>query len=285
MSTTRSTRTRTSRSAGFTLVELLVSIGLMALLATLASTGYYAAARGMADRGVETDVKSMIRQTMQRALIDQVPTALIFYNQRLKEDVGDDGEEVVVGTAVAIRMAGRVSQVSGAYLIDEFADLNYTYPTNSRSSGDMGMPIYRLNGVRNGLSTCRTVVDGNVQQAFGSQGQADYMIAAGYATNVVLWAFKRKSGYSNWKAGDAYATEISSLRLPAGYYFGSKAPTEYKPVDPSGTKGLVFDPLESSMDGNLNKYEFNLAGNVVVSSVGADGKVRTVATINDVDDK
>lgn len=265
---------------GFTLVELLVSIGLMALLATLSTTGYYAASRGMADRGAVTDVKSIIRQTMQRSLIDQVPTALIFYNQCLKKDDGENDEEVVVGTAVAIRMAGRISQVDGTRLIDEFADLNYTYPTNSNGS-NMGMPIYRLNGVRDGLSGCRTVVAGNVRP----WEQQDYMIATGYATNVVLWAFERKDGFSNWKAGDAYATEIASLRLPAGYYFGSKAPTEYKPVDPSGMKGLVFDPLESSMDGNLNKYEFNLAGNVVVSSVGADGKARTVATINDVDDK
>lgn len=284
MSTTRNTKTGASRQAGFTLVELLVSIGLMALLATLASTGYYAAARGMADRGVETDVKSIIRQTMQRALIDQVPTALIFYNQRLKEDVGDDGEEVVCGTAVAIRMAGRVSQVSGDYLIDEFADLNCTYPTNSRS-GDMGMPLYRLNGARNGLSGCRTIVDSNIQPAFGSSGAADYMIATGYSTNVVLWAFRKKGGAGSWKAGDAYATEISTLRLPKGYYFGSTAPTQYEPKDPSGTKGLVFDPLESSMDGNLNRYEFNLQGSVVVSSVGADGKQRKVATISDVDDK
>ncbi len=284
MSTTRNTRTRTRRPAGFTLVELLVSIGLMALLATLASTGYYAAARGMADRGVETDVKSMIRQTMQRALIDQVPTALIFYNQRLKEDVGDDGEEVVVGTAVAIRMAGRISQVSGDYLIDEFADLNYTYPTNNRS-GSTGMPLYRMNGARNGLSSCRTIVDSNVQPAFGTSGAADYMIATGYSTNVVLWAFRKTGGAGGWKAGDAYATEISSFRLPHGYYFGSSAPTQYKPVDPSGTKGIVFDPLESSMDGNLNRYEFNLPGNVVVSSVGADGKQRTVVSISDVDDK
>ena len=43
---------RQSRRAAFTLVELLVVIGIMAVLATISVAGYSAASRGMADRGV-----------------------------------------------------------------------------------------------------------------------------------------------------------------------------------------------------------------------------------------
>ena len=63
-----------SRAAGraaFTLVELLVVIGLMAMLGTISVGGYFAAVRGMADRGALQDTISLIRLAQQTCLIDQ----------------------------------------------------------------------------------------------------------------------------------------------------------------------------------------------------------------------
>ena len=45
----------------FTLVELLVVIGIMAVLATISVAGYTAATRGMADRGVIQSTVSILR--------------------------------------------------------------------------------------------------------------------------------------------------------------------------------------------------------------------------------
>ena len=75
-------RLQKTGTRGFTLVELIVVIGLMGLLATISIGGYFAAARGMAARGVVQDTASLVRQAMQTCLIDQVPTAVLFLNRR-----------------------------------------------------------------------------------------------------------------------------------------------------------------------------------------------------------
>ena len=60
-----------SGKVAFTLVELLVVVGLMALLGTVSVTGYFAAARGMSDRAALQDSISIVRLAMQTCLIDQ----------------------------------------------------------------------------------------------------------------------------------------------------------------------------------------------------------------------
>lgn len=235
---------------GFTLVELLVSIGLMALLATLSTTGYYAASRGMADRGAVTDVRSVIRSAMQRALVDQVPTAVLFYNQRLR--AGEDDEtEVVFGTAVAVRTAGRISRViNGELLCDEFADLQQTYSTNrttSSSSADAGMRLYRMASVNQGYNDSRTLVESSVSR---TSDLTDSLVATvSNLTDIAYWGFKvhaRNSGpaASAWSMGDAYGMEIASVQLPHGYIFGGSKPpnSSYDPVAASGMECLVFTP-------------------------------------------
>ena len=287
MSIIRNTRTRTDATRGFTLVELLVTIGLMALLATLSTTGYYAASRGMADRGAVTDVKSIIRSAMQRALIDQVPTAVLFYNQRLKDDSEDDETEVCVGTAVAIRMSGRFSHVFSDMLVDQFADLETTYPTNKlRSASDGGMRIYRMASVNEGYEKCKTIVESAVQR---KDGINEYLVnSCSNLQNVAYWGFKYSSRNknSNWKVGDAYASEIASMQLPHGYIFGSTKPTRYEAADPAGTKALIFNPLNSTMDLRETQTDFSFPSvEIYALRPGSGGTVlKRVDSFNKVDD-
>ena len=60
----------------FTLVELLVVVGIMGLLGTVSVGGYRAMQRGMADKGVMENVNSFVRAAYQRAQIDRQPTAI-----------------------------------------------------------------------------------------------------------------------------------------------------------------------------------------------------------------
>ena len=55
------------RRAGFTLIELMVVIGLMALLGTISVTSYFAAVRGMSDRAAVQDTIAL----MQGGIISQ----------------------------------------------------------------------------------------------------------------------------------------------------------------------------------------------------------------------
>jgi type II secretory pathway pseudopilin PulG len=117
-----------SGKAAFTLVELLVVVGLMALLGTVSVTGYFAAARGMSDRAALQDSISIVRLAMQTCLIDQTPTAVLFYNRQMNvgdKVTSDEARASGAGAAIAIKMVGRISYVEGNnVLVDEFADWN-----------------------------------------------------------------------------------------------------------------------------------------------------------------
>lgn len=185
---------RISRHArGFTLIELIVVIGLMALLSTISIGGYFAASRGMAARGVMQDTASIIRQAMQVCLIDQVPTAVLFSNRR--QNKKEEGGEAY-GSAVAIKMAGRISYiatsgktstgqslpVSGGLLIDEFADWNQSYPMDASDSGKQrAVRLYQMSSpqghkLKQGVKQCSSLMCAWVGYA---QMESDYMISTG----------------------------------------------------------------------------------------------------------
>ena len=112
---------KTVDKAAFTLVELMVVIGLMALLGTFSVTGYFAAVRGMSDRAALDDTRSLIRLAMQTCLIDQTPTAVLFYN----------------------RYVVKVDKLENQYLnfIDEFSTiLNRNTAANAEKTDKKGQP-------------------------------------------------------------------------------------------------------------------------------------------------
>ena len=142
---------RQAGRAAFTLVELLVVIGIMAVLATISVAGYSAASRGMADRGVIQSVVSVLRVAQQTCEIDRVPTKVLFFNQRLSDGSSQDKTTLYQGTAIAVRQAGRItirpSQVGGL-LVDEFADWNQSCPTvrasDNSGTSDKGVRFYHM---------------------------------------------------------------------------------------------------------------------------------------------
>ncbi len=212
--------------SGFTLVELLVVIGLMGLLATLSIGGYNAASRGMEERGVRESVISLLRLAQQRSLIDGQPVMVLFYNQRLREE-GELEAELSVGTAVAVRMAGRISYVDGSFVCDEFSDWENSYPEDGHTS-DPEMRLYRMQNVSgNNVDSYCSYVQPYVTR---KQRRSEYMIATDSLTNSYFfaWGLQVKGGATGWKVGDPYGFEIANLQLPHGYIFGSSKPTDEK---------------------------------------------------------
>ncbi|MGN0832103.1 MAG: Tfp pilus assembly protein FimT/FimU [Kiritimatiellia bacterium] len=251
----------------FTLIELLVVIGIMGLLGTASVGGYRAMQRGMADRGAMQSVNSFIRAAYQRAQIDRQPTAVYCWNETLRQ-ADDYNTEIVVGKAVAIRRYGRITRKEGDRLIDEFADLNYSYATDD-ATGDSGnaggegsgddnaentmylYPIDRLSDLTSSSDLKRSLV---YQKVYREDTQLLYLSgdSAGLLTDgdappggqmgvVTAYAFKlHQQGGVEWKAGMAYGLEFARLELPQGYIFGSTYSTDVtSPVRVQGT--LVFN--------------------------------------------
>ena len=266
--------------AAFTLVELLVVIGLMAVLATISVTGYSAASRGMSDRGAIQNTVSTLRIARQTCQIERVPTKVLFFNQRLTEDASEDDATLYQGTMIAIKQAGRITippNATGGLLIDEFADWHQSYPMSNsdRDSSAPGMRIFRMRSddESKGIEDCSTMV----QPCVFHFELDDYMIQAGMTINSwcdahnrtakrnrpqgapnsyvgngnnYVWGFKESKSTSggrlrvkdsDWMVGDAYGIELARLDLPKGYIFGNSAPTGNKLVAAS-VKAVHFDP-------------------------------------------
>ena len=281
----------------FTLIELLVVIGIMGLLGTLSVGGYRAMQRGMADRGAMQSVNSFIRAAYQRAQIDRQPTSVYFWNETLRQ-ADDYNTEVVVGKAVAIRRYGRITRKEGNLLIDEFADLNYSYATddstgdsnnaNGEGSGDDDAentmylyPIDRLTDVTSSGDLKRSLV---YQKVYHEDAQLLYLSGdengqltdsappGGQRGMVTAYGFKlHQQGGVEWKSGMAYGLEFARLELPQGYIFGSSYSTDVSsPVRVQGTLvfNIGFNSGSGVSDGVLGRSQVTVSA-LLPGSTGA----------------
>jgi hypothetical protein len=212
--------------------------------------GYRAMQRGMADRGVMENVNSFVRAAYQRAQIDRQPTAIYFWNETIREATEYE-TEVVVGKAVAIRRYGRVSQVQGQYLYDEFADLNLTYQTDNEENAGSDentmylYPIDSLSEIESSSQLKRSTVSGkvfkrNITPLYLSTENGTLEGASG-SGEIETYAFKIiDAGGVTWEAGNAYGFEFARIELPHNYIFTSAYSSSAKdPVREAGT--MVFD--------------------------------------------
>ena len=226
----------------FTLVELLVVMGIIAVMATMSIGSYFAVVRGMTDRGAVAAATSIISLAHERACIDLSPTVVYFYNELVQVANKKAGvDAVVVGVAVAVRRSGRISRVYGNLLNDEYADLDRTYGVADDANSMQGetFRLYKFDFDRMRFSSvyAESVEDriGNEQYLTEHPVDRGFQKANGDSENVNLlpvYSFMVKDGYSQWRAGDAYGYEFARIRLPDNYIFGSGGdiPTAEDPV-------------------------------------------------------
>ena len=250
----------------FTLVELLVVVGIMAALATMSIGSYFAVVRGMADRGALAAATSVISLAQERSRIDLVPTVVYFYNELVQRKDDQKGTDLVVaGVAVAVRRAGRISRVNADLLGDEFADLDRTYGLAESQNADSGdtFRLYKFDfsGMRfssvssvavedpvdNELYLVEHPVNRNFRKANGDNEDAN---------EIISYAFKRKSGFSGWHVGDAYGYEFAKVRLPDNYIFGDSGsmPSDADPIKELGTVVKCYPDSSSSSLPTINVY-------------------------------
>ena len=240
----------------FTLVELLVVMGIMAAMATVSIGSYFAVVRGMADRGALAAATSVIAMAQERARIDLAPTVVYFYNEVVQNKNENAGAELVVaGVAVAVRRAGRLTRVNGNFLGDEFADLNRTYGIAASQNSTRGdtFRLYRFNfnkmeyssvfseayedSIDNELYLVEHPVNRNFRKESGGSEDANEMLS---------YAFKVRSGNANWHAGDAYGYEFAKIRLPDNYIFNTDVPSASDPVKELSTVIKCYPDSEAS---------------------------------------
>lgn len=237
----------------FTLLELLVVIAIMGLLGTISVGGYQAMKRGMEERGVIQNMEQFIRSAYQRAQIDRVPVDVYCWNETLREET-DLEPAIVVGKAVAVRRVGRISDVKGEYLSDEYGDLRFQRlvidldkETDNETSGsgkEIGKPIYRMKGA--GSQVQRSVISEHTECVEESLW-LPFVGATGEKHPIYRFRLIDKGGVT-WERGDAYGFEFAELTLPRNYLIGSEYSTSVmSPV--KGEQVLRFQPGKNSGSG------------------------------------
>lgn len=243
----------------FTLIELLAVIGIVGMLGVAAAASYGALVTGMRDRSACAAATAVLREACERARIDRLPTVVYCYNVCLKESKADDPGRVV-GLMTAIRRVGRITQVKGRYLFDEFADLDQSYKKMD-SEAELremdGFRLFKYNDESSVQSRMQYSVVANAVYCkdYGSKpgDEGELTIFSGginNRTNFFTSAFYNLGSSdrepSAWKVGDGYAAEFAELQLPEGYVFGQQLPTKSGAV--SEVKAIRFDPDSSSSE-------------------------------------
>ena len=253
----------------FTLIELLVVMAIMGLLGTISVGGYRAMQRGMEQRGVLLNVRQFVRAAQERARIDRVPVNVYFWNETLREET-DTEPPVIVGKAAAVRRTGRVTQVDGDYLYDEFGDLramadeaDASGNVNVSTGSKQGLFLYRI-GKSTNFERSLIAPDTKANKDFAvyvdarlpdDPDDADFKSAKiqPYGFRVINGKNTNTEPASSWKTGDAYGFAFEEIQLPKNYIFGEKT---------SSIKvfNYEFDPLEDAWDKEFSddKVDINL---------------------------
>ena len=228
--------------SGFTLMELMVVVGIMAFLGLAATNGYNALQRGVAERGAVDAASALLKAAKERAIVDRMPTAVFCYNRMIRE-ASDIDNAVIVGEAVAIRRAGRITKVAGQFLYDEFGDLDRSYNTTD-DKGELsdgngkGMRLWRfddkmMSEMQYSIVAPEVYEDKDIGGCISFAPWGDQIDGGGMSSsNIQIRACAfydlGTSGHKppSWQVGNGYGFEFQTLRLPEGFVFGSAVPSQ-----------------------------------------------------------
>ena len=129
----RAARTKRNRG-GFSLIELLAVMAIVAMLSTLAVTSYFSAIRGMSSRTARDNFYNALMMARQRACIDGCRVSLIVFNEAAAFDASGTAISDLAASFVVCRELGRFSFVSENFLFDEFSDLGSLF--RKKQAGD-----------------------------------------------------------------------------------------------------------------------------------------------------
>ena len=244
----------------FTLLELMVVVGIMAFPGLAAANGYNALKRGMADRGAVDGVNAFLRAAKERACVDRVPTAVFFWNRCVREATEDDNA-VVVGEAVAVRRSGRITAVNGDYLFDEFGDLDRSYDLDDEEGlrNRRGFRLWHISDSGNVQMEYSIVSDGVYYgkvngNSFLPLADGDGNMSSNIDIRASAFYKLDNAKFSDWKVGTAYGMEFQRLRLPDGFVFGSdQPPTKIGDITEVSGAHNYFDP--EKIGSSVGSYE------------------------------
>ena len=99
---------RRAPRAGFTLIELMVVVGIAALLLTISATAFFGASRTENLTRSRNQLRDVLLMARQQACITQKPHVVVCYNVDSEIEVGGSTQKVEQGRFALFRYVGRV---------------------------------------------------------------------------------------------------------------------------------------------------------------------------------
>ncbi len=279
----RAVRTKRNRG-GFSLIELLAVMAIVAMLSTLAVTSYFSAIRGMSSRTARDNFYNALVMARQRACIDGCRVSLIIFNEAAAFDPSGTAISDLAASFVVCRELGRFSFVSGNFLFDEFSDLGSLF--RKKQAGDSAGTSAGSVKLYNLSQGAWTLVGPYVD--WKTVGSSAELLYSGGSFSIKAHALERltgsgtaSTGSTNWKTGDSYGVEITPIKsLPKGFVFDElnnnlTSGDTLKDVrsvtfEPDGStiRGATFTIRSQTRDPNVQGMRFTVStqGNITVTT-------------------
>ncbi len=246
-----------SRKGGFSLLELMAVMAIVAMLSTLAVTSYFSAIRGMGRRTARRNFTNALSMARQRACIDGCRVSLIIFNEVAEFEADGAKFKDLAASYVVCRELGRISFVRSNRLFDEFADLGALFKSGSLSAAPAGsvagaVKIYNLS-----QGTWALVKPGAVQDTVGSPAELLYS-DPGNTFPIQAYALQQLSGAglrsvggkTGWAVGDSYGIEVMPVQsLPKGFQFNELNNSRSSDQALTDVRHVTFEPDGSALNG------------------------------------
>ncbi len=238
---TDAVRRTARRGAGFTLMELLIVIAIMAIISTVAVGGYFGMMRAAAYSSAHAGVYNTLLLAKQRAVIDGKVTSLMILNAT---------------NYVVVRAVGRISHVDAGVAHDAYSDL----------SGALGtIDVFNLDSTGGGAFK-KVTISRAIELRLKDEMGAPYTVPEGYRFEG--------AGAGFFLEGDRYGFALHGVQaLPRGYLFTGALPREVRfNVDGSRIKpdSAPLEPItieETIRKENKIRFEVAASGTVTDKSL------------------
>lgn len=205
-----------TRRRGFSLLELLAVMSIMAMLTALAVTSYFNAIRGMTRRSAVKHFANSLILARQRACLEGVRVSVMVFNEITGYNAKNEPE--IVPSYVVCKETGRITAISQGKLIDEFASLDKMFPKPAgMSAGYLGsMRLYNLTQGK-WTQVFPWAESHNLTGRHSSYLPKSYEYPVyGFTKNTNV----KNSNEATWEVGDMYGVEAAPPgSLPKGFQF------------------------------------------------------------------
>ncbi len=192
--------------SGFTLIELMVVVGIMILIATIVVSGSFGMSRASSYLAAENVVYNTLQAARQKACTDGKPVIVAFVK---REESGGDTSFALV----TVQAAGTISAVGSTYFYDRGA----IFQQNSlgRNKDDS---VWNL--------TTGECAPGPFTISYIGYGKLESKPIPGfsgheYGYDVTKIEFDKALRGNLWKAGQTYGFQVGEMQeLPIGFKFG-----------------------------------------------------------------